>query len=89
MSDDTLAQKPVRLSKFAAETNAQSAAKELKASAPRLEDHVMIFHAGCGGIVTGELGKPLKCAECGKEMTAFVSSEEEAQVEHGKALPAK
>jgi hypothetical protein len=46
-------------------------------NAPRLEDHVMIFHAQCGGIVTGELGKPLTCAECGKEMTAFVSADEE------------
>lgn len=44
---------------------------------PRLQDLVRMFHAGCGGLVTGQLGRPLKCAECGKEMTAFVSSDEE------------
>jgi hypothetical protein len=45
----------------------------------RIEDHVRMFHANCGGIVVGELGKTLTCAECGAEMmTAFVSSADEA-----------
>jgi hypothetical protein len=46
----------------------------------RLEDIDHIYHAGCGGVVVGELGKSLTCAECGKEMTAFVSSEQEARL---------
>jgi hypothetical protein len=43
---------------------------------PRLEDHVRMFHANCGGIVTGPLDD-LECAECGKKMDAFVTSAEE------------
>jgi hypothetical protein len=31
-----------------------------------------MFHAECGGIVIGELGKEFRCAECEAEMTAFV-----------------
>lgn len=46
----------------------------------KIEDHVLMFHANCGGIVTGVLGEPLICAECGREMTAFVAASEEASV---------
>jgi hypothetical protein len=46
----------------------------------RLEDHVRMFHAECGGIVVGELGQPLTCAECGAEMTAFLSAADEAEL---------
>ena len=47
-----------------------------------LEDCVRFLQANCGGIVVGSLetGKFL-CAECGQEMTAFVSAEEEARLE--------
>jgi hypothetical protein len=46
-----------------------------------LEDYVMILHANCGGIVVGSLDRgEFRCAECGKEMTAFVSAEEEKQL---------
>jgi hypothetical protein len=34
---------------------------------PRLQDHVRIFHADCGGIVIGPLDN-LTCAECGQGM---------------------
>lgn len=57
---------------------------------PRLEDHVRMFHAACGGIVTGPLDD-LTCAECGQQMMAFVSAAEEtkladaAQPVHGEA----
>jgi hypothetical protein len=39
----------------------------------RLEDCVMMFHEGCGGIVIGEIGKELHCAECGRLMELIVS----------------
>jgi hypothetical protein len=47
-----------------------------EANPPRLEDHVRMFHANCGGIVTGPLDD-LTCAECGQTMDAFVTSAEE------------
>jgi hypothetical protein len=39
----------------------------------QLEDHIRIFHAECGGQVTGPLGGPWTCAECGAEMRRMVS----------------
>lgn len=48
----------------------------------RIQDHIRIFHEGCGGIVVGELNPTstdqsgLVCAECGKQMTAMISSED-------------
>ena len=39
---------------------------------PRIEDHVMIFHAGCGGIVVGPL-TAMVCAECDLPMVALVN----------------
>jgi hypothetical protein len=72
MSDEQLARKLAEL------------ARAFPTPAVRLENHLLIFHAECGGMVGGELGKPLLCAECGKEMTAFVSAKEEAQLAHGK-----
>jgi hypothetical protein len=68
MSDEELAPKLTQLS------------SAFPAPAPRIEDHVMIFHADCGGIVVGELGKPLKCAECGQQMTAFISAAQESRL---------
>jgi hypothetical protein len=50
--------------------------------AVRLEDHVQMFHAECGGMITGELGRTLTCAECGAVMTAFISDFD--QVSFGK-----
>jgi hypothetical protein len=52
-----------------------------------LEDYVRFFHANCGGIVVGSLetGK-FRCAECGREMTAFVSAEEEKHLEDAGPL---
>ena len=54
--------------------------EELKATVRRLEDHVRMFHADCGGIVVGELGKPFTCAHCGKEMRAFASAQDEVVI---------
>jgi hypothetical protein len=51
----------------------------MSAALPRLEDHVRMFHAECGGIVVGPLDK-LFCAECGEQMTAFVTSAEETNL---------
>lgn len=48
----------------------------MNAPLPRLEDHVRMFHAACGGIVVGPLDD-LVCAECGEQMMAFVSAAEE------------
>jgi hypothetical protein len=76
MSDEELALKLTQL------------ASAFPAPAPRIEDHVMIFHADCGGIVVGELGKPLKCAECGVEMTAFISAAQEADFASLREEPA-
>jgi hypothetical protein len=49
-------------------------------SVPRLEWHVRMFHAGCIGIVIGPLDD-LVCAECGAQLTAFISSDERAALE--------
>src|SRR5947208_3455939 len=38
-----------------------------------LEDHIRIFHAECGGQVTGPLEGPWTCNECGAEMRRMVS----------------
>ncbi len=47
-----------------------------------LEEKVMFFHAQCGGIVVGSLETgELRCAECGREMTAFVTAQEEKELE--------
>ena len=46
----------------------------------RIEDVVLMFHAGCGGIVVGEL-EHLTCAECGKRMVAFVAGDESTRRE--------
>jgi hypothetical protein len=46
---------------------------------PRLQDHVRIFHAECGGIVIGPLDN-LTCAECGQAMTAFITAAEEIEL---------
>jgi hypothetical protein len=39
----------------------------------RIEDYVLMFQAQCGGLVTGELGRKLICAECKAEMRFFAS----------------
>jgi hypothetical protein len=55
----------------------------------RIEDHVRMFHAECGGIVVGVLGEPLRCAECGTVMAAFVSDYDRVTLgkpRHGLAL---
>jgi hypothetical protein len=41
----------------------------------RFEDFVTMFHAERGGVVIGDLGGMLACAECGEEMVAFISSD--------------
>jgi hypothetical protein len=46
----------------------------------RIEDYILMFHAGCGGVVTGELGKELLCAESGAEMRGFVSDSDKVTV---------
>jgi hypothetical protein len=55
-----------------------------------LQDYVRFFHSNCGGIVVGSLetGK-FRCAECGQEMTAFVSSEQEGKLETDEANSAR
>jgi hypothetical protein len=48
-----------------------------------------MFHAECGGIVVGVLGEPLRCAECGTVMAAFVSDYDRVTLgkpRHGLAL---
>jgi len=53
-----------------------------------LEDYVRFFHANCGGIVVGSVETgAFRCAECGQEMTAFVSPKEETKFE-GVSKPA-
>ena len=47
----------------------------------RFENLMTMFHADCGGVVIGELGGMLICAECGKEMVAFVSSDQRSEIE--------
>jgi hypothetical protein len=53
---------------------------ENNAKPVRIEDYILMFHAECGGVVTGELGKELRCAECGAEMRGFVSDSDKVTV---------
>jgi hypothetical protein len=38
----------------------------------QIQDHILLFHEDCGGVVIGEINGNLKCAECGTAMDLAV-----------------
>jgi hypothetical protein len=51
----------------------------------RIENHIRIFHAECGGQVTGPLSGPWICTECGEEMRRLVSDSDRVELRKEKA----